>query len=87
MFSKMSNTVVYLMLFLKKTIYTLMNHLFAIQFCSLHVAEFLLGNLSKGRFLKPEKIRNHSNERKGKEKKKKRGEEKEEKRKKPWLHS
>ena len=31
---------------------------------------------SKGRFLKPEKLQNHSNERKGKEKKKERGEEK-----------
>ena len=31
---------------------------------------------SKGRFLKPEKLQNHSNEGKGKEKKKERGEEK-----------
>ena len=31
---------------------------------------------SKGRFLKPEKLQHHSNERKGKEKKKERGEEK-----------
>ena len=35
---------------------------------------------SKGRFLEPEKLENHSNEGKGKEKKKERGEEKEEKR-------
>ena len=31
---------------------------------------------SKGRFLKPEKLQNHSNEDKGKDKKKERGEEK-----------
>ena len=31
---------------------------------------------SKGRFLKPEKLENHTNEGKGKEKKKERGEEK-----------
>ena len=31
---------------------------------------------SKGRFRKPEKLQNHRNERKGKEKKKERGEEK-----------
>ena len=36
----------------------------------------------KGRFLKPEKLQNHSNKGKGKEKKKERGEGKEEKRKK-----
>ena len=42
---------------------------------------------SKGRFLKPEKIQNHSKKGKGKEKKKERGEEKEEKRKTKWLHS
>ena len=36
----------------------------------------------KGTFLKPEKLQNHSNEGKGKEKKKERGEGKEEKRKK-----
>ena len=83
----MSNAVVYLMLFLKKTIYTLMNHLFTIQFCSYEICKHLSEKASKGRFLKPEKIRNHSNERKGKEKKKKRGEGKEEKRKKQWLHS
>ena len=38
-------------------------------------------NASKGRFLKPEKLQNHSNEGKGKEKKKERGEGKEEKKK------
>ena len=37
---------------------------------------------AKGRFLKPEKFQNHSNEGKGKEKKKERGEGKKEKRKK-----
>ena len=42
---------------------------------------------SKGMFLKPEKLQNHSNEGKGNEKKKGRGEGKEEKRKKEWLHS
>ena len=43
--------------------------------------------VSKGRFLNPEKLQNHSNEGKGKEKRKERGEGKEEKRKKQWLHS
>ena len=38
-------------------------------------------NASKGRFLKPEKLQNHSNEGKGKEKKKEQGEGKEEKKK------
>ena len=42
---------------------------------------------SKGKFRKPEKLQNHSNEGKGKEKKKERGEGKEEKRKMQWLHS
>ena len=37
---------------------------------------------SEGRFLKPEKLQNHSKEGKGKEKKKERGEGKEEKKKK-----
>ena len=36
---------------------------------------------SKGRFLKPEKLQNHTNEERGKEKKKERGEGKEEKKK------
>ena len=40
---------------------------------------------SKGRFFKPEKLQNHSNEIKGKEKKKERGEGKEEKRKKTMV--
>ena len=40
---------------------------------------------SKGRFLKPDKLQNHSNEVKGKEKKKERGEGKEEKRKKAMV--
>ena len=53
------------------------------KICS-HLSE----KASKGRFLKPEKLQNHSNEGKGKEKKKERGEEKEEKRKTQWtLHS
>ena len=41
------------------------------EICS-HLSE----KASKGRFLKPEKLQNHSNEGKGKEKKKERGEEK-----------
>ena len=49
------------------------------EICS-HLSE----KASKGRFLKPEKLQNHSNEGKGKEKKKDRGEGKEEKRKKQW---
>ena len=44
------------------------------EICS-HLSE----KASKGRFLKPEKLQNHSNEGKGKEKKKERGEGKEEK--------
>ena len=51
------------------------------EICS-HLSE----KASKGRFLKPEKLQNHSNEGKGKEKKKERGEGKEEKRKKQWSH-
>jgi len=42
---------------------------------------------SKGRLFGPDKLQNHSNDGKGKEKKKERGEGKEEKRKKQWLHS
>ena len=42
---------------------------------------------SKGKFCKPEKLQNHSNEGKGRQKKKERGEGKEEKRKKQWLDS
>ena len=41
------------------------------KICS-HLSE----NASKSRFIKPEKLQNHSNEGKGKEKKKERGEEK-----------
>ena len=52
------------------------------QICS-HLSE----KASKGRFLKPDKLQNHTNEDKGKEKKKEPGERKEEKRKKQWLHS
>ena len=40
---------------------------------------------SKGRFLEPEKLQNHSNEERGKEKKKERGEGKEDKRKKVMV--
>ena len=62
-----------------------------------HLTNFLKTNLtklvvncmsersSKGRFLQPGKLQNHSNEVKGKEKKKERGEGKEEKRKKQWF--
>ena len=42
---------------------------------------------SKGTFLKPEKLQNHSNKGKGTEKKKQQGERKEEKRKGQLLHS
>ena len=48
---------------------------------------YLSEKASKGRFLKPEKLQNHSKKGKGKEKKKERGEQKEEKRKTQWLHS
>ena len=47
------------------------------EICS-HLSE----KASKGRFLKPEKLQNHSNEGKGKEKKKERGEGKKKKKKK-----
>ena len=43
-------------------------------------------NVSKGMFLKPEKLQNYSNEGKGKEKKKERGEGKDQKKNKQWLH-
>ena len=46
------------------------------EICS-HLSE----KASKGRFLKPEKLQNHSNEGKGEEKKKERGEGEEEKKK------
>ena len=42
---------------------------------------------SKGRFLKPDKLKTYSNEGKGKKKKKERGEGKEEKKKKQWSHT
>ena len=42
---------------------------------------------SKDRFFTPDKLQNHYNEGKGKEKKKERGGRKEKKTKKPWLHS
>ena len=48
----------------------------------LKISSYLSEKASKGRFLKPEKLQNHSNEGKGKEKKKEQGEGKEEKRKK-----
>ena len=40
-----------------------------------------------GRFFAPDKLKNHTNERKGNEKKKEPGGRKEDKRKKRWLHS
>ena len=43
------------------------------------ICSYLSEKMSKGRFLKPEKLQNHTNEEKGKEKKKERGEGKEEK--------
>ena len=53
------------------------------EICS-HLSE----KASKGRFLKPEKLQNHSNEGKRKEITKERGEGKEKKKKKKqWLHS
>ena len=51
------------------------------------ICSHLSEKASKGRFLEPEELQNHSNEGKGKEKKKARGEGKEEKKKKQWLHS
>ena len=52
------------------------------EICS-HLSE----KASKGRFRKPEKLQNHSNEEKRKEITKERGEGKEKKKKKQWLHS
>ena len=52
------------------------------EICS-HLSE----KASKGRFLKPEKLQNHSKEGKRKEITKERGEGKEKKKKKQWLHS
>ena len=43
------------------------------------ICSHLTEKASKGRFLKPEKLQNHSNEGKGKEKEEERGEGKEEK--------
>ena len=51
------------------------------------ICSHLTEKASKGRFLKHEKLQNHSNEGKGKEKEEERGEGKEEKKKKQWLHS
>ena len=51
------------------------------------ICSHLSDKASKGSFLMLDKLPNHSNEGKGKEKKKERGEGKEEKRKKQWLHS
>ena len=51
------------------------------EICS-HLSE----KASNGRFLKPEKLQNHSSEGKGMDKNNERGEGKEEKRKKQWLH-
>ena len=51
-------------------------------FCS-HLSE----KASKGRFLKPEKLQNHTNEEKGKEKKKSEEKERRRRKKKQWLHS
>ena len=62
----------------------------------IYLTDFLNTNLTKfaviwvesvKKFVKPEKLQNHSNEGKGKEKKKEWREGKEEKRKEQWLHS
>ena len=52
------------------------------EICS-HLSE----KASKGRFLKPEKLQNHSKEGKGKEKKKSEEKERRGRKKKQWLHS
>ena len=52
------------------------------EICS-HLSE----KASKGRFLKPEELQNHSKEGKRKEITKERGEGKEKKKKKQWFHS
>ena len=49
------------------------------------ICSHLTEKASKGRFLKPEKLQNHSNEGKGKEKEEERGEGKEEKKKKAMV--
>ena len=51
------------------------------------ICSHMLEKASKGRFFRPDKLQNHSNEGKGKEKKKERRGRKEEKRQKQWLHS
>ena len=51
------------------------------------ICSHMLEKAPKGRFFGPNKLQNHSNEGKGKEKKKERGGRKEEKRQKQWLHS
>ena len=51
------------------------------------ICSHLSDKASKGSFLMLDKLRNHSNEGKGKEKKKEQGVGKEKKRKKQWLHS
>ena len=51
------------------------------------ICSHMLEKALKGRFFEPDKLQNHSNEGKGKEKKKERGGRKEEKRQKQWLHS
>ena len=50
-------------------------------------AAIRLKSLQKAGFFNPDKLQNHTNEGKGKEKKKEPGGRKEEKRKKQWLHS
>ena len=51
------------------------------------ICSHMLEKASKGRFFRPDKLQNHSNEGKGEEKKKERRGRKEEKRQKQWLHS
>ena len=51
------------------------------------VCSHLSEKVSKGTFLKPENLQNHSNEVKGKEKKKEQEEERRRRKKKQWLHS
>ena len=51
------------------------------------ICGYLRENASKGRFFGADKLQNHTNEEKGKEKKKERGGRKEEKKNKQWLHS
>ena len=51
------------------------------------ICRHLSEKASKGRLFGPDKLQNHTNEAKGKEKKKERGGKKEEKRKKQWLQT